>query len=118
MATVGPNEFEVSKRLSGPETITAITSGTAQTLFTVPAGKKAKLKNIQIANTGVSTRSFSISIGADAAGTRLFSVVDIAKNTVLTWEGEIVLSAAETLRAFASAASDLTITTNGSEITL
>jgi len=66
----------------------------------------------------VLARDFTLSIGADAAGTRLFSSVSVARDSVLDWQGEVVLNAGETIRAFASAAGDLTITTNGSEIPL
>lgn len=92
--------------------------GTSETtLYTVPASTTLILRNIIIANTTGSAATFKMSIGADAAGTRLFSDFSVAANDVLEWTGFVVLAAAETLRAQQGTSGALTFTASGVLVT-
>lgn len=72
---------------------------TETTLYTVAASTTIIVRQIQITNTTSTAATFKMSIGADAAGTRLFSDFSVAANDVLEWTGFLVLAAGETLRA-------------------
>lgn len=103
---------DLQKRLSGPS---ALTTG-AVTQYTVPASTSTILRSIHVANTSASApASFTLSIGADAAGTRLFAAYPIPPGGVLDWSGFIVLNAADTVQALASVAT-LTLTMSGVEV--
>jgi hypothetical protein len=64
---------EIAKRYYGPA---LIATGPA-TVYTVPALTKSVIKHIHISNPSASIVTFTLSIGADAAGTRLWSVYNI-----------------------------------------
>jgi hypothetical protein len=70
---------DTAKRI-GPAAITAITSGSAQTLYTAPAGGTV-LRQIRIVNTngvGGATRSVNVSIGTpDGTAKRIISDVPV-----------------------------------------
>lgn len=61
------------KRLYGPA---LIATGPA-TVYTVPANTKTILRTIQLSNPSGAIVTFTLSIGADAAGTRLWSAYSI-----------------------------------------
>ena len=80
----------------------------AATLYTVPASHRSVLTHLHVCNTTTTAITFKMSIGADAAGTRLFSDTSVPANGALSWEGEIPLEAADTLQW--NAAATLTVT--------
>lgn len=99
----------VMKRIYGPTA--APTSPT--TLYTVPAGVSATLRHIHIQNPGGgSSRTITMSIGADAAGTRILDTYAIAAGSYLSLYGPFILAAGEVLQATASNAA-LVITIAG-----
>jgi hypothetical protein len=103
------------KRLAGPAQLT----GAAATKYTVPAATKTIIRHIRLTNTDAATAyKATVSIGADAAGTRIADAVSIAPNSALDIFGYYVLEAAEILQAFADTASKLTLTVDGDELTL
>jgi hypothetical protein len=102
---------DTAKRLAGPTSLTA----SSATIYTVPGSTTAILRNIRVANTTGVVARLTVSIGADAAGTRIWSSVAIPANDALDWSGFMVLAAAETLRAYSDTASALTITVSGVE---
>jgi hypothetical protein len=102
------------KRLAGPLLIT----NSAVTRYTVPAGTKAIIRNIHIANNAGTAVDVTLSIGADAAGTRILDAVAVAGDGVLDLYGPFVMDAAEILQSNASATNQLTLTVSGEEITL
>lgn len=101
------------KRLAGPTQLT----NSASTVYTTPALTTAVVRDITVANTTAGAVTFTLSVGADAAGTRLYSAVSIPANSTFQRTGNIVLAAGETLQAYASANSSLTLTINGVEST-
>ena len=103
---------DVAKRLVGPSAMGTSTV----TLYTVPSATTTILRHIRVANTTAGALTFKMSIGADAAGTRLYSDLSIPANDVFAWTGFEVMTATETLRGHASA-SGLTVTVSGVEST-
>lgn len=102
----------VAKRLAGP----LVGSSSEQTLYTAPASTTTTVQSVRVVNTTGGSLTFRMSIGADAAGTRLFSDLSVGANAVLKDAGFVaVLTATETLRWTAPAG--LTVTVNGVETT-
>jgi hypothetical protein len=104
---------DTAKRLAGPESI----GNSEETLYTVPAATTAILRNIHIANTTSSAATIKLSIGADAAGTRILSDLSVPANGTYDWSGFLVLAATETLRATGGTNNALTLTASGVEVT-
>ncbi len=103
--------MQTPKRLVGPLQL----PNAAATQYTVPTATIAVIKRIRISNPTGGAVTFNLSIGADAAGTRLYSGVSVAAGSSLDIYGPFTLAAAEVIQAFASAASSLAIVIDGSE---
>ncbi len=103
---------DTAKRLSGP----ALLTGSAATVYTVPASTTTILRSVHVSNETGSTATFTMSIGTDASGKRLWTALDIPTKSSFDWSGFIVLAAAEILQAFSGTASALTLTTSGVEV--
>lgn len=97
-----------SIRAHGPAAITAA----AATKYTVPAGLRFIMRHLHFQNTGAGAVNFTASIGADAAGTRIFDAYPVAANGLIDHYGIYVLSAAEVIQALASIAQG-TLTIDG-----
>lgn len=107
------------KRLMGPA---AVATGPA-TIYTVPAGTKTIVRKIHVQNPSGSIVIFTLSIGADAADTRIISGYSVPAAAagaahVIDWWGPYTLDAAEVIQASAGTNNILTITIDGEEITL
>lgn len=101
------------KRLAGPTQL----GTSAATVYTVPGSTTTVVRDITVANTTGSTATFTLSIGLDAAGTRLYSAVSIPANSTFQRTGSIVLAAAEVVQAYAGTGTALTLTMSGVEST-
>jgi hypothetical protein len=108
------------KRLYGP----ALIATGPTTVYTVPALTKTRIKHLHLQNPSGSPVTFSLSVGADAAGTRLWDAYSIpaaaagvTDNVRPIWT-DIVLEAAETIQLKAGTTNILTITVVGEELTL
>lgn len=104
---------DTALRLSGP----ALLTGAAATQYTVPALTTTIVRNLHVFNNDVLAVTFTLSIGADAAGTRLYDAMSIPSKSALEWNGFLALAAAEIVQAFASSASKLNLTISGVEVT-
>ena len=110
----------IPKRLYGP----ALIATGPTTVYTVPALTKTIIRTIQISNPSASPVTFTLSIGADAAGTRLWSTYSIpAAAAGVTDSVRIialyqVMDAAEILTLSAGTNNILVIVINGDEIVL
>lgn len=102
------------KRLSGPALIT----NSVVTKYTCPALTKTLIRHIHVQNPSGSAVTFTLSIGADAAGTRIFDAYSIAAGTVLDHFGVYVVDAAEIVQAVAGTTNILTMTIDAEELTL
>ena len=109
-----------AKRLYGPA---QIATGPA-TVYTVPALTKTIIRQIHVSNPSASPVTLTLSIGADAAGTRLFSTFSIpaaaagVTNSVQDFFWYQIMDAAEILTLSAGTNNILVIVINGDEITL
>lgn len=101
------------KRLSGPTLLTT----SAVTQYTVPGSTTATVRSIHVANETGTAATFTLSLGTDGAGKRLFKDVSVPANGVLDWSGTVILAAAEVLQALAGTGSALTLTVSGVEST-
>ena len=108
------------KRLYGPA---LIATGPA-TVYTVPAGAKTIIRQIHISNPSGSPVTFTLSVTADAAGTRLWSTYSIpaaaagVTDSVRDIFMYLVMEAAEILTLSAGTNNILDIVITGDEITL
>lgn len=108
------------KRIVGP----ALVATGPTTVYTVPALTKTVLRYIHLQNPSASPVTFTLSIGADAAGTRLYQTYSIpaaaagvtdSVRQIFLYE---VMDAAEILTVSAGTNNILTITASADEITL
>lgn len=104
----------IATRFAGP----ALVSNAAATKFTVAALEKNEVTHIHIQNPTIATVNFTASIGADAAGTRLYDLLQILPGQVLDFYPYYVLDAAEIFQAFAGTNNVLTLTIDGYRVTL
>jgi hypothetical protein len=104
----------IPTRLAGPALIT----NAAATKYTVPALTKTIVRHIHVENPTGAAVTFTLSIGADAAGTRLFDVYSIAAGSVFDHFCYYVLATTEIVQAFAGTNNVMTLTIDGDEIVL
>ena len=109
-----------AKRLYGPA---LIATGPA-TVYTVPALTKTIIREIHISNPSGAAVTFTLSVGADAAGTRLWQTYSIpaaaagVTDSVRQVFKYLVMDAAEILTLSAGTNNILVIVITGDEITL
>lgn len=110
----------IPKRLYGPA---AIATGPT-TVYTVPAVTKTIIRHLRISNPSASPVTLTLSIGADAAGTRLYSAYSIPgagagiTNSVQDIFLYLIMDAAEILTLSAGTNNILIIVIDGDEIVL
>lgn len=98
-------------RIAGPELV----QDAATTVYTCPADTIAVVRHIHISNPTGSPVTFTLSIGASAAGTRLFDGYSIPANSVFPHHCYHVLNETEVIQASAGADEDLVLTIGGDE---
>jgi len=102
------------KRLHGPAQV----SNAAATKYTVPAVTKTVIRHVHIQNPSASPVTFTMSVGADAAATRVFDAFSIPANSVYDWWTYLVAEAAEIVQALAGTNNTPRSTIDGDERTL
>lgn len=102
------------KRLFGPAQLTASTA----TKYTVPSGTKTIVRYIEFSNPDSAAHAVTLSVGADAAGTRIYDAYPIAAGAKIRDWVYLVLETTEIIAAFADAASHVVLTIDGDERTL
>lgn len=100
-------------RLAGP----ALLTNAAATKYTAPAATVTIVQHIHVENPTASPVGFTMSIGADAAGVRIYDAYSIAAGGVLDVFCKYVLQPAEIIQAFASTTNVMTLTIDGQELT-
>lgn len=103
-----------AKRLSGPTQLTT----SAVTQYTVPASTKTVIRHIHFENGTASAATVTVSLGADAAATRLYDAFSIGANQTHDFYTFVVIDAAEVIQAKAGTATAIVMTMSGEEITL
>lgn len=110
----------IATRFYGPAQV----SNAAATKYTVSASEKIVLRHIHVQNPSGAAVTFTMSIGADAAGTRIldaFSIPAAAAGvtaSVVDFFCYYVLDAGEIIQAFAGTNNILTLTLSGDRIVL
>jgi hypothetical protein len=104
----------IAKRLYGPAQV----SNSAATKYTVPSNTKTIVRHVHIQNPSAAAVAFTLSIGADAAGLRLFDAFSIAANQIIDHYCYYVLEETEVIQAFAGTNNILVLTINGDESVL
>lgn len=104
----------IAARFNGPAQV----SNAAATKFTVSALEKWIVRHIHVQNPSGAAVTFTASIGADAAGTRIFDAYSIAAGSVLDHFCYYVMDAAEIFQAFAGTNNILTLTIDGDKSVL
>ncbi|MGH7184502.1 MAG: hypothetical protein ACREJN_21360 [Nitrospiraceae bacterium] len=99
----------IATRFAGP----ALVTNSAATKYTVSASQKAIIRHIHVQNPSGSAVTFTLSIGSDAAGTRIFDAYSIAAGSILDHYCYYVLDAAEIIQALAGTTNVLTLTIDG-----
>ncbi len=99
------------KRLAGPAQV----SNSASTKYTVPGATTAVVRHIHVQNPSGSAVTFTMSIGANAAGTRIFDALSIPANSERSFWGPYTLVAAEIIQALAGTTNVLTLVVDGEE---
>jgi hypothetical protein len=102
-----------NKRLVGPQLLT----NAAATIYTTPASTVTLVQHLHVSNPTASAVGFTMSIGADAAATRVYDNFQIAAGGVLDVFCKYVLTATQTLQALGSTTNVLNITLDGAELT-
>lgn len=105
----GVTQVTIPNRFAGP----ALVTGAAATKFTAPAKAISILKHIHVQNPSGAPVNFTMSIGADAAGTRIFDALPIAAGGYLSPMVHFVLQAGEIIQAWAGTTNILTLTLDG-----
>lgn len=95
-------------RLAGP----ALVSNSAATKYTGPSGG-ALIRSIHVSNPTASAVDFTLSIGADAAGTRLYDGYPIAADSAVTFWCYHAITNAEIVQAVAGTNNVITLTIDG-----
>lgn len=103
--------MSLPKMLYGPAQLAAA----AATIYTVPTGRIAVIKNIHVVNGTAGDLTFTMSIGADAAATRIFDKQMANAEDSFDSFAQFVMTAGQILQAYASAATSLTICVDGEE---
>jgi hypothetical protein len=96
-------------RMHGPAQV----SNVAVVKYTAPAGQQAILQHIHAQNPSNAGVTFTLSIGVDGATTRVYDAFTIGAGQVLDVFCKYVLSAGESIQAFAGANNVLTLTLDG-----
>jgi hypothetical protein len=99
------------RRLFGPGQLT----NAAVTKYTVPANIKTLMRHIHVANGSAGAVPLTVSIGADAAGTRIIDAESIPANSTKDYWGFWVLAAGEIVQAFAGTTLTLNLEAGGEE---
>lgn len=100
------------KRLAGP----ALISNAAATKYTAPAAG-AIVRHVRVSNPSGSAVTFTLSVGADAAGTRLYDAFSIPAGTVIDWYPILPLTNGEIIQALAGTTNVTTLTISGTDLT-
>lgn len=104
------------KRMIGPKT--PATSATTE--YTAPSGSgstvTAAIRFIHVSNPTAADATFTMSIGSDASGTRLFDAFTVPAHKVFRYACNFPIIQGEIVQVFQGTASALIMTVGGVEI--
>jgi len=97
---------KINKRAHGPAQV----SNAAATKYTVAANRRGVVRHLHVQNPSGGAVTFTWSIGADAAGTRILDAKSLPANTEIDDFGPYTLEAAEILQALSGTNNVLVLT--------
>jgi len=103
------------KRMHGPAQVSNIAATKYTAPSYVPTTLTSVVRHIHVQNPSASPVTFTLSIGADGATTRLFDAYSIAANTILDHFCYYPLTSAEIIQALAGTNNILVLTIDGDE---
>lgn len=92
-------------------------ASSATTLFTVPSGKSYIVKHMVVTNPTGTDRTFTLWRNGSTDAFNVLPATTVVTGGSIEWNGTMALGEAETLVAQASAATALTLTIDGDEVT-
>jgi len=105
----------LGKRLAGPIHLT----DAAATIYTAPAyvptTQRTRVRTIRLFNRHSAVLAVTISVGADATGTRLLDAYPLATKTPYVIHGPIYLAAGEIIQGLAGTTNLVTVEIDGEE---
>jgi hypothetical protein len=104
----------VPTRVHGPAQV----SNAATTKFTNTSGESFILRHVHVYNPGTGTATFTMSIGTDAAGTRLFDAYPVLEDVPLDHWCYYVLTGTETIQALSGTNNQLVLVLDGDRVLL
>lgn len=104
----------VATRFHGPAQV----SNAAATKYTVAAAQRIVIRHVHISNPSGSPVTFTLSVGADAAATRLYDAFSIPANSVRDDGWYVALATTEIIQALAGTNNILTLTIDGDLFTV
>lgn len=104
----------IPKRLYGPA---QVATGPT-TVYTAPALTKTVIRHIHLSNPSGAAVTFTLSVGADAAATRVYGAYSVAANSVYDAFVYVVVDAAEIVTVSAGTTAVLVLVIGGDEIIL
>lgn len=104
---------DACKRLVGPKQM----ANSATTEYTVPGATTTTVRLIHFSNPTAGQLTVTLSIGADAAGTRLLDAYPIPAGSIFAYPCHFTLATTEILQMSASAATSVVVCVDGIETT-
>lgn len=104
---------DTAKRVFGPALITT----SVGTKYTVPAATTFIMRHLHVFNNSGTAATFTMSIGTDASGTRLYDAFSIPSKEALDWSGFEVLDTTEIIQMVAGTTNVLVATVSGVLVT-
>lgn len=100
------------KRFINP---TQLTTSASTSLYTVPSGMSAIIKQVVVTNVSGNAATFTLYIGSESSGNELISAMSVAANDTVIINLSQVLNSSDILRAKASVNSAINLTVSGVE---
>lgn len=104
---------DAASRVYGPALLTNV----AATVYTVPNLTQFILRDIRAANTSGTAATIFLSIGTDAAGTRILAAVSIPANTTLSLALFLPVEQNEIIQAYSGTNNVIALTLSGVLVT-
>lgn len=104
----------IPTRFHGPAQL----SNAATTKHTAAASEISIVRHVHVYNPGSGTVNFTMSIGTDAAGTRVFDAYPVLEDVPLDHWCYYPLAATETIQALGSVNNQLVLTISGDRVVL
>lgn len=104
---------DIARRFYGPGLVT----NSVVTKITVTTSSTFIIRHMRFFNNSASAATITVSIGTDAAGTRIYDAYSIPAKSYEDWSGFLVMSTTEIMQMVAGTTNVITATVSGVEVT-